>query len=488
MLSHASNDPLTGALDTLAVLHQVMRFVPYNRRTLCTMRCISKPYRRAVQHPNGPWAGREEIIMSKYGHCIIFNAKDDEEGRSSFRLSSVSPMGRKFTTLGVKMLSRYHKRVADGLTRLALHHSHIDLECFEALAPLTNLRELELASCRQITSIAEASHVANLESLEVNLCPLEPDGAVGLLLPKLKRLKLHACYRLSNLNGIAPETAAALEEVYIENCNIYDGTANEFFMNFTTNLRVLHMPGAHIDTALTFIPEDVRRKSLTSLNLQETSLRFETLCELAPSMQDRLEFLSLDSCTELESFEPLGRLQELRFLDVAESLHGEGLHFLTCCTKLELVRMANSQIENIMFVSSLQSLRVLDAPNSSLGDPSLMFLENLPMLEVVVLTKCLLITNINVLCTCRRIRRIFCANTGVTNEGITLLTGCTELEELDLKMTAVTDVNFLASCPSLKCINVCNAVISCEGCEALLKKNIEVICDSFDTRSDYIDA
>ncbi|ESL11728.1 hypothetical protein TRSC58_00515 [Trypanosoma rangeli SC58] len=488
MLSYASKEPLTGDLDTLGVLHQVMRFVPYNRRTLCAMRCVSKPYRRAVQHPRGPWAGHEGIMTSRYGHCVIFNAKDDEGGHSNFSLSSVSPIGRKFTTLGVKMLSRYHQCVANGLTGLVLHHAQIDLEVFDALALLTNLRKLELAFCRNIISIAGASCVANLESLEIDLCPLEPDGAVGLLLPKLKRLRLHSCTKLSKLNGIAPATAAALEEVYIENCDIYDDTVNEFFMNFTTNLKLLHLPGAHIDTALTCVPVEVREKSLVSLHLRETSLRFETLCELTPSLQNRLEFLSLDSCSELESFEPLGRLQELRFLDVAGFFHGEGLQFLTCCVKLELFRMSNSQIENIMFVSSLQALRVLDATNSALGDPSLMFLENLPMLEVVVLTKCVLITNINVLSTCKRICRIFCANTGVTNEGITSLTACPELEELDLKMTAVTDVNFLVGCPSLKCINVCSAVLSCEGCQALLKSNIEVICDSFDIGSDFIDS
>ncbi|KAH9593518.1 hypothetical protein LSM04_008161 [Trypanosoma melophagium] len=488
MLSRASINPFTGEIDSLSTMHEVMRFIPYNRRTLCALRCVSKPYRRAVQHPKSPWATHEEIMMSKYGQCIIFNAKDDAEGRSNFGLCSVSPMGRKFRTSSANMLSRYHQLVADGLTRLVLHHAQITVEFFDALSPLKNLKILELVACREIKSIGNASRAVNLESLEVDLCPLEPDGAAGLLLPKLKRLKLHSCFDLCHLSSIAKETAAALEEVYIENCNVYDPTGKNFFANLTPKLRILHLPGNHIDTALTSIHEVVREQGLTSLHLRETPLRFETLCEIAPSMHERLEFLSLESCTELESFEPLGRLQQLRFLDVSGSYHGEGLHFLTSCSKLELFRMANAQIDNIMFLSSLQALRVLDAPNSLLSDTSLMFLEKLPMLDTVVLTGCILITDVNVLWTCPRIRRIFCTQTGVTNEGISLLTECAQLEELDLKLTAVTDVNFLVACPSLKYINVCSAVSSSEGVQALLnKKGLEVICDSFDTRNDFGD-
>ncbi|AAZ13060.1 uncharacterized protein TEOVI_000911600 [Trypanosoma equiperdum] len=488
MLSRSSQDPFTGELDSLAMVHEVMKFVPYNRRTLCTMRCVSKPYRRAVQHPKGPWSCHEDMMISRYGQCIIFNAMDDEDGRSSFRLCSVSPVGRKFETFSANMLSRYHQRVADGLTRLVLHHSPVEVEFFEALAALTNLRALELVACRNIKSISGASHAANLESLEVHLCPLEADGVVGLCLPRLRRLKLRSCYKLTFVNGIPPETAASLEELYLENCNVYDGSVNELFGNLTSKLRVLHLPSTHVDAALTAIPEEVRSAGLMSLHLRETPLRFETLCELAPSLQDKLEFLSLEGCTGLESFEPLGRLQQLRFLDVSGSFHGEGLHFLTCCTKLELFRMGDSQIENIMFLSSLQFLRVLDAPKSVLSDPSLMFLEALPMLDTVVLTGCILITNVNVLSTCPRIRRIFCARTSVTNEGVTLLSDCPELEELDLRMTAVTDVNFLADCSSLKSINVGSAVTSIDGLQLLLnKKGLEVIHDSFDMETDLTD-
>nr|CCC92066.1 conserved hypothetical protein [Trypanosoma congolense IL3000] len=488
MLSRSSQDPLTGELDSLSLLHEVMKFVPYNRRTLCTLRCVAKPYRRAVQHPKGPWACHEDMMISRYGQCIIFNAKDDNEGRSSFQLCSVSPVGRKFETFSANMLSRYHQRVADGLTRLVLHHSPVEVEFFEALAVLTNLRSLELVACRNIKSIGKASHAGNLESLEVHLCPLEHDGVTGLFLPKLKRLRLRSCYKLSFVNGISRETAASLEELYLEGCGIYDDTANELFSNLTPKLRILHLPSTHVDTALTFIPEDVRCTCLSSLHLRETPLRFETLCELAPSLQGQLEFLSLEGCAELESFEPLGKLQQLRFLDVSGSFHGEGLHFLTSCTKLELFRMGDSQIENIMFLSSLQYLRVLDAPKSVLSDPSLMFLEALPMLDTVVLTGCILITNVNVLSTCPRMRRIFCARTSVTNEGITLLSDCPELEELDLRMTPVTDVNFLSDCASLKSINVGSAVTSVDGVQSLLnKKGLEVIHDSFDTEADLTD-
>lgn len=486
MLSQSPKEPFTGDIDSMEFLHDVMQYVPFNRRTLTSMRCVSRPFRSAVQSPHSPWAGHKEMLLSRYGQCIIFNAQENEEGKSQFELYSISPIGRKFRTHSAKVLNRYNSVVANGLTKLALHHSQIDNAFFEQLRALTNLRELELISCRSITAVSDAKQVEGLERLEVAFCPLEPEGVTGLLLPHLKQLILRSCSKLSNLNGIPAATAQSLEVLMVECCNVYDDTANQFFTHFSTNLRELHLCNTNIDAILADIPLEVMEKSLTTLQLAGTPLRQETLQTIAPSMK-RIEYLSLENCTDIISFEPIGAMRTLRFFDISGAYYSDGIDSLGMCSQIELFRMADAQIDSILFLNGSKHLRVLDAPASALTDYSISFLENCPTLDTIVLSGSLCISDINVLHTCPNIRRIFCPKTGVTNEGVARLVECEHLEELDLKLTSITDANIFAACKSLKTINVCGTVPSQDGVQELLDRpDLEVICDSFDG-DDYME-
>lgn len=487
MLSTSVKGPFTGDIDSTEMLHDVMRYMPYNRRTLTAMRCVSKPFRSAVQKSNSPWAGHKDIMLSRFGQCVIFNAHEDEEGKSAFRLYSVSPIGRKFRNSGAKLLARNAALIANGLTMLALHHSQIEDGFFEPLGALVNLRELELVACRGINSVGDAKRIKGLERLEVAFCPLGPDGVQGLHLPRLKKLTIRSCHGLSNLNGIAAETAASLEELTVENCNVYDDTTEVFFSHFTANLRELHLCSTHIDTALARIPESARANGLVTLHVADTPLTAETLAEIAPSMGQRLEFLSLENCTDLETFAAIEDMKALRFLDVSRADISDGLDAVALLPNIELYRMANSEIENISYLSALQNLRVLDAAFSSVTDFELMYLEGAPALDTVILTACIYVSNVNVLRTCPCIRRIFCARTAVNNEGVSLLVECDHLEELVLKLTSITDANLLAGIRSLKSINVCSTVGSIDGVQALLeRRDLEVLCDTFEG-DDYMD-
>ncbi|CCW68318.1 unnamed protein product [Phytomonas sp. Hart1] len=481
MLSQSSMDPFTGTIDSLEMLHDVMKYIPFNRRTLTAMRCVSKPFRRGVQSTQSPWSGYNEMMLSCYGQCVLFNAQEDDKGNSCFELISISPIGRKFQNVSARVLSRYHTRVANGLTKLVLHYSHIDDSSFETLATLTNLRELEFVSCRSLTSIGNASLIKKLEKLEVAFCPLEHDGVQDLSLPLLKTLIFRSCHRLSDLNEIASETAASLEEVTIENCNAYDDTSNIFLHNLGPHLRVLSLCSTHIDGALALITQHDHALNLQTLQLSDTPIRTETLDQIVSFLKDNLEYLSLENCKKLNGFEPLGMLHRLRFLDVSQAELTDGLDMLAGCKYLELLRVANSTVEDISFLGSMPFLRVLDAPASSLTDSGILALRDAPELDTVVLTRCIHISDLNVLQTCPRIRRIFCAQTSITEKSIADLAECDNLEELDIKLTAVKDVNFMAACKSLKSINVCSTVDSIEGIQDLLdRQDLDVVCDSFD--------
>ncbi|CAG9574330.1 conserved hypothetical protein [Leishmania major strain Friedlin] len=486
MLSQSSGTPFTGEIPDKETLHEVMRYMPYNRRTLTAMRCVSRPFRSAVQSPQSPWAPHKEIMVSRYGQCIIFNAQEDEQGRSNYSLYSISSIGRKFRTHSAKLLGRYHALVANGLSRLVLHHAPVENSFFEPLGALTNLRELELVSCRGVTSVGDASRIKSLESLTIVFCPVEPDGVSGLHLSNLKKLTLRSCSKLSNLNAIDSETCASLVDVHVESCGVYDDTSSAFFSDLSSNLRTLDLTATFIDTALTQIPKEAL-ESLTTLLMSETPLHSMTLNTLTTSLGKNLEHLSLDGCEEIADLSALGSLKKLRFLDVSRLNVLQDIECVAQCTQLEMFRCAATDLNNITFLKNMEHLRVLDATNTALTDYTLIHLEESPELDTVVLTGCLYISSINAFHQCPKIRRILCGRTAVTNEGVEMLTECATLEELDLKMTNVTDVNRLADCPSLKVINVCGSIMMQDAIQRLLDKpSVEVICDSFE-EGDYMD-
>ncbi|SYZ66099.1 hypothetical_protein (plasmid) [Leishmania braziliensis MHOM/BR/75/M2904] len=486
MLSKSPSAPFTGVIPDRETLHEVMRYIPYNRRTLTSMRCVSRPFRSAVQSPHSPWAQHKEIMVSRYGQCIIFNAQENEEGHSNFSLYSISSIGRKFRTHSAKLLGRYHALVANGLSRLVLHHAPVENSFFEPLGALTNLRELELVSCRGVTSVGGASRIKGLESLTVVFCPVESDGVTGLRLSKLKKLTLRSCSKLSNLNAIHSETCASLVDVHVESCGVYDDTSSAFFGYLSANLRTLNLTSTFIDTALTHIPT-AALESLTSLLVPETPFHSSTLNSLKVSLAKKLEHLSLEGCEEITELSALGSLTKLRFLDVSRLSVLQDIECVAQCTELEMFRCAGTDLNSIAFLKNMRHLRVLDATNTALTDYTLIHLEESPELDTVVLTGCLYISSINAFHQCPKIRRILCGRTAVTNEGVEMLTECAALEELDLKMTNVTDVNRLADCPFLKAINVCGSIMMQDAIQRLLdKSSVEVICDSFE-ENDYMD-
>ncbi|KAG5478717.1 hypothetical protein LSCM1_06121 [Leishmania martiniquensis] len=486
MLSQSTATPFKGEISDRETLHDVMRYIPYNRRTLTSMRCVSRSFRSAVQSSQSPWAAHKEIMVSRYGQCIIFNAQEDEKGHSNFSLYSISSIGRKFRTHSAKLLGRYHALVANGLSRLVLHHAPVENSFFEPLGALTNLKDLELVSCRGVTSVGDASRIKSLESLTIVFCPVEPDGVSGLRLSNLKKLTLRSCSKLSNLNAVHSETCASLVDVHVENCGVYDDTSSVFFSNLSANLRTLNLTATFIDNALTQMPT-AALESLTSLLMTETPFHSMTLNSLKMSLAKRLELLSLDGCEEIADLSALGSLERLRFLDVSRLSVLQDIECVAQCTQLEVFRCASTDLNSITFLKDLKRLRVLDASSTALTDYTLIHLEESPELDTVVLTGCLYISSINAFHQCPKIRRILSGRTAVTNEGVEMLTECATLEELDLKMTNVTDVNRLADCPSLKVINVCGSIMMQDAIQRLLDKpSVEVICDSFE-EGDYMD-
>lgn len=486
MLSQSTPGPFVGEIPDRATLHDIMQYIPYNRRTLTSLRCVSRPFRSAVQSPESPWASHKEIMLSRYGQCILFNAQEDEKGRSAFSLCSISSIGRKFRTHSAKLLGRYHTFVANGLFRLALHHAQVESAFFEPLGVLMNLKELELVSCRSLTSVTDASRIKSLESLMVVFCALEPDGVAGLQLPRLKKLTLRSCCKLSNLNAIHADTAKSLEDIHVENCSVYDDTSSVFLANLGPCLHSLNLTSTFVDTALSDIPA-AALGSLTELLLCSTPVHSETLTAMKDALAQKLEYLSLDNCVELRDLGFLGSLTALRFLDITRVESLRDIDSVAQCTRLEMFRCAQTDLNSISFLKDMKHLRVLDASNTSLTDYTLIHLEESPELDTVVLTGCVYISSINAFHQCPKIRRILCGRSAVTNEGVEMLTECATLEELDLKLTNVTDVNCLAECPALKVINVCGSVLAQEAVQQLLDNPaIEVICDSFDD-GDYLD-
>lgn len=470
---------LSGDVDDEELLTDVLRYIPYNRRTLCALRCVSKSYRSVVQRKGGPWSSKNSVMLSRFGQCAIFNALEDEEGNSDFPLYSISPLGRKFRNPSALVLARHHARVATGLTTLALHYAEVDADFFANLSSLSRLRRLELIYCRALTSLSEASQVSSLEELEVAFCPLKSDAVKDLDLPHLRHLKLRYCHDLTLLDGIQESTAAALENLYLEGCGIYDDTCSQFFGRLSDRLRELYCNCVPLDAAFSALPESTLR-GLRTLHAADTKLSNETFAAIAPLLVT-CEYLSVEGC-EMTDVSPIGKLTELLFLDVSKLLELDGLEAVGECAKLELFRAHSCM--SLMSLDALKTcprLRVLDIPSTTVTDNALLALRGAANLDTVVLQNCTYVTDINIFHSCPNIRRLFCANSGIRDSGITLLSHCDRLEVLDISNTMVLNVNLLVECPALQLVSVFGTPMMRDGISAFAgRDNIQVISDPLD--------
>lgn len=453
MLSCMFSDGVSRDEVCVTKLHNVSRFIPYNRRTLTSLRCVSKFFRHSLQCKKCPWFNREEMIISRSGRYIVFNAHEDEFCRSSFSLLCVSPIDARFNNFSTSVLTRYHNIVADGLSKLCLHYCGIDNSFFNSIAPLCNLRYLELVSCRNVSRLDGASALSQLEHLEVMLCPLEADALRGLALLELRRLRLRSCRCLKSLNDVNECSAKFLQELCVENCEVEDGEVSNFFAVLSSTLRILNLSGTQVNRALTFINRNTLC-ALSELHMSNTPIDDNTMHAIMPWMRNSLFFLALENCYELQNYYSIGNLRALRFIDISGHYEPEGIESIRNCSKLELFRVADSSIQNIAFLAAKYFLRILDAPRSLLTNNMLFALKNLPSLDTVILSDCVDISDVNVLHTCLSLQRLFCKGTKVTDDGIFELCECKNLQELDLQNTLICNINFLLSCPSLTILNV----------------------------------
>lgn len=501
-------------------MHGILAYTVCSRMSISALRSCSRAWRESVETvPSSQSFGSAgEIFISRNGAYAIYNPRrvgpdmsaiplgspmvlpvggttgissssslvPVVDARGSFALHSINPVGRKFRDETAAALRRNAVKLSNtnnsidhsGLCMLHLHHATITSECFTILGDIPTLVELQLVMCRGIKTLREASRMASLEVLDVLMCDLTSDGLDGLFLPHLRRLKVKRCPRLESINGIAAETLASLVELRIEDCPLL---ADDCCRDAIPQLRCLERLSLTFTATSEFLlhMSSDARGQLKELDLSQTNCSTEVLQAITEDMK-LLEVLRLEECEAVLSVQPLEALTTLVALDISGNDNAQLDALVTLGNSLRSLRIADAPfLQCISFIRALTLLEVLDLSRSGVGDAEIIPLGALKNLNVLFLTGCSSVTNLNPLGGCKELKKLFAGATSLTYDGSVLLANCKLLEELDVSNTEIQSVNHLSGLSHLRILNAFGSLESvADAAEVMESGRVQVLMDN----------
>ena len=191
---------------------------------------------------------------------------------------------------------------------------------------------------------------------------------------------------------------------------------------------------------------------LVHLNLYETNITGDGLHNLLGS-QPKLQFLRI-SQEQIDTFglQPISEMKQLGHLALhANTVVGEDFSFLSHLPNLRHLSLPReTDGSNLRYLSAAPALRWLDLSGSGVADDHLKHLSSLSVLETIFLDGTLVsgegLKHLPPSVTWMTLR-----NTPLTTEGLTRLSGLTNLKRLSISGTQIAqmDLTFLRSLPNL---------------------------------------
>ncbi|CUF62674.1 Hypothetical protein, putative [Bodo saltans] len=398
----------------------------------------------------------------------------------SFALHCVNPVGRKFRDETAKVLRQnalLSNQRHSGLAVLHLHHAVISEQCFVILGDLPSLVDLQLVMCRGVTSLREVSHMASLQVLDVLMCDVNADGVDGLFLPHLKRLKIKRCPRLEAINGIAPETLASLIELRIEDCPLLADDSCSDAAGHLRQIERLSLAFTSTGEFPMFLSPEARA-TLRELDMSQTNCSTEVLQHITEDTK-ALEILRLEDCEAILSIQPLESLTALVALDISGNDNPQLDALSSLGGTLRSLRIADAPfLQFLSFLRLMSVLEILDLSRSGIGDAEIIPIGSLKKLQVLFLSGCSSVTNLNPLGACKELRKLFAGATSLTHDGSVMLVGCKNLEELDVSNTEIESINHFSSLPHLRILNAFGSLESVrDAAEVVETGRVQVLMD-----------
>ncbi|MGB3588404.1 MAG: leucine-rich repeat domain-containing protein [Tunicatimonas sp.] len=179
----------------------------------------------------------------------------------------------------------------------------------------------------------------------------------------------------------------------------------------------------------------------------------------------RLDEINISGNQEVYNLEPLGKLIDLRYLDISDTQLGD-LYPLRNLTKLESLNCSKTPVSDLSPLKYATSLREINCEYTSVDD--LEVLTNFSKLEKLYCSH----TYVHQLPALKGLKDLRCASTAITN--IEPLAAMTSLVYLDVSETSISDLQPVASAASVTWLNLENTpVVDLEPLKALI--NLETL-------------
>ena len=258
------------------------------------------------------------------------------------------------------------------LSTLILPHS--PLTTCQPLSHLTKLRNLELDSSEQLSSLISLQPLTALSSLQLQHCRRLQDLNPLSTLPSLQLLHLSYCSRVSTL---PPFISGNIKTLMLSCCTTLTAASIEPHLSTLPHLRHLDISG--ISSIATLQPlagsptltclraDPCYLQALVELpSLCSFSCAFSNISDLTPltAASSSLTHLKLLGARRVTSLDPVTRLTKLMQLE----LHGCGftsLAPLRFCTQLEYLDVSNTAPQDaVLDLSGYTALRHVDVGNT----------------------------------------------------------------------------------------------------------------------------
>ncbi len=179
----------------------------------------------------------------------------------------------------------------------------------------------------------------------------------------------------------------------------------------------------------------------------------------------RLDEIDISGNQAVYNLEPLGKLIDLRYLDISDTQLGD-LYPLRNLTKLEVLNCSKTLVSDLSPLKYATSLREINCEYTRVDD--LEVLTNFSKLEKLYCSH----TYVHQLPALKSLEDLRCASTAITN--IESLTAMTSLVYLDASETSISDLQPVASTASVTWLNLENTpVTNLEPLKALI--NLETL-------------
>ncbi|KAK0601780.1 hypothetical protein LWI29_027335 [Acer saccharum] len=218
-------------------------------------------------------------------------------------------------------LTKFQQISGNNITSLDLSGTAIK-ELHHSIACLNGLKELFLRRCKNLETLPSGIHFESLTSLDLSNCNnLERIWEGRTEAPKLRRLNLSGCTRVTEIQGLSK--SPLLESINLKDCS----SLLDFpqLAQHLKNLCYLNRSGCN---SLRSFPSDIHFESLTSLDLSNCNNLTKFGSQISGNNITRLD-LSGTAIKELHhSISHLNGLKEL-FLRRCENLEmfPSGIHF-----------------------------------------------------------------------------------------------------------------------------------------------------------------